>query len=122
MSMTFEPAQRRFSVSGGSAHAPARLRRWAVGLARAAVVAIVIGVVPVTVSYAVGRANLVEDNWLGFLSATMLIAGLLASLAGFVLAVAAKVSHERWLRLWLPLSIFPTLVGLLALGEAILWE
>jgi hypothetical protein len=86
------------------------------------VVAIVIGVVPVTVSYAVGRANLVEDNWLGFLSATMLIAGLLASLAGFVLAVAAKVSHERWLRLWLPLSIFPTLVGLLALGEAILWE
>ena len=120
--MAFEPAPRRFLVTGGPAHAPVRLCRWAVGLARAAVVAIVIGVAPVGVSYAIGRVSAVEDNWLGFLSATMLIAGLLASLAGFALAVAAKVSHERWRRLWLPLSIFPIFVALLALGEAILWE
>ncbi len=120
--MAFHPAPRRFLVTEGSAHAPVRLCRWAVGLASGAVAAVVIGVAPVGVSYAIGRASAVDDNWLGFLSATTVIVGLLASLAGFALAIAAMVSHERWLRLWLPLSIFPIFVGLLALGEAILWE
>jgi uncharacterized membrane protein len=51
-----------------------------------------------------------------------LIAGLLASLAAFALAVFAKVKHERWALLWLPLSVFPALCAFLLVGEAFWWE
>jgi hypothetical protein len=37
-------------------------------------------------------------------------AGMLLSLAAFVSAIVAKVRHERWALLWLPLLLFPVLV------------
>ncbi len=37
-------------------------------------------------------------------------AGGLLSLAAFALAVVAKVKHERWALLWLPLLLFPALI------------
>jgi hypothetical protein len=35
---------------------------------------------------------------------------MLLSLAAFVSGVVAKVRHERWVLLWLPLPLFPVLV------------
>lgn len=66
------------------------LARGAVGLATAAAVLVALGVA-------------------GFGGAG---AGVLASLAAFVMAVVAKVKHERWALLWLPLLLFPVLVVL----------
>ncbi len=37
-------------------------------------------------------------------------AGGLLSLAAFASAVVAKVKHERWALLWLPLLLFPALI------------
>ena len=37
-------------------------------------------------------------------------AGALLSLAAFVAAVVAKVKHERWALLWLPLMLLPVLL------------
>jgi len=36
--------------------------------------------------------------------------GALLSVAAFVMAAAAKVKHERWAPLWLPLLLFPALL------------
>ena len=38
-------------------------------------------------------------------------AGTVLALAAFVTAVVAKVKHERWALLWLPLLLFPVLVA-----------
>jgi hypothetical protein len=47
---------------------------------------------------------------------------LAASLAAFALALAAKIKHERWALLWLPLSLFPAFLAFLVLGELFWWE
>ena len=36
--------------------------------------------------------------------------GMVVSFAAFAVAVVAKVKHERWALLWLPLLLFPTLI------------
>jgi hypothetical protein len=74
------------------------------------------------VAYAIGGWDAIEDTWVGFLGVVSLLGGLLASLAAFALAVVAKVKHERWSLLWLPLSVFPALFAFLVLGEAFWWE
>jgi hypothetical protein len=74
------------------------------------------------VAYAIGGSDAIEDTWVGFLGVVALLGGLLASLAAFALAVVAKVKHERWTLLWLPLSVFPALLAFLVLGEAFWWE
>jgi hypothetical protein len=38
-------------------------------------------------------------------------AGAVLSLAAFVTAVVAKVKHERWALLWLPLLLLPVLLA-----------
>lgn len=96
--------------------------RWAVGVAAAAAVAIATSLAIFAVAYAIGGSGATEDNWVGFLVAVSLLGGLLASLAGFALALVAKVKHERWGLLWLPLSVFPALLAFLVLGEAFWWE
>lgn len=96
--------------------------RWAVGLAAAAAVVIATAAAIFAVAYAIGGSGATEDNWVGFLVMVLLFGGLLASLAAFALAVVAKVKHERWARLWLPLSVFPALLAFLVLGEALWWE
>ena len=53
--------------------------------------------------------------------ATVASVGLVGSLAAFVLAIIAKVRHERWALLWLPLCVFPAFALFLVLGEA-LWR
>ena len=74
------------------------------------------------IPYAVGGAEATADNWVGAIASVALLAGLPASFAAFAMAVAARIRHERWVLLWLPLSVFPALVAFLALGEAFWWE
>jgi len=49
-------------------------------------------------------------------------AGDLGALAAFVLAIVAKIRHERWTLLWLPLGVLPAVIVFLVLGEAFWWE
>jgi hypothetical protein len=120
--MTVAPVPGHAPHSGGPTPAHSRLIRWAVGLAAAVAVAIASSFVIFALAYAVGGSGATEDNWVGFLVAVLLLGGLLASLAAFALAVVAKVKHERWALLWLPLSLFPALLAFLVLGEALWWE
>src|SRR3972149_11316406 len=109
-------------LSVGPAPAHSGLARWAVGLAGAVVVAIAASFAIFAVALAIGGSRATADNWVGFLGMVSLLGGLLASLAAFALAVVAKVKHERWALLWLPLSVFPALLAFLLLGEAFWWE
>jgi len=120
--MAVAPVPGHAPISVGPAHAHSRLARWAVGLAGAVVVAIAVSYTIFAVAYAIGGSSATEDNWVGFLGMVSLLGGLLASLAAFALAVVAKVKHERWTLLWLPLSVFPALLAFLLLGEAFWWE
>jgi hypothetical protein len=97
-------------------------RKWAVGLAVAAAVAIATSFAILAVAYAIGGSGATEDNWVGFLVMVSLLGASLASLAAFALAIVAKVKHERWAPLWLPLSVFPALLAFVVLGEALWWE
>jgi hypothetical protein len=97
-------------------------RTWAVGLAVAAAVAIATSFAILAVAYAIGGSGATEDNWVGFLVMVSLLGASLASLAAFALAIVAKVKHERWAPLWLPLSVFPALLAFVVLGEALWWE
>ena len=101
--MAMNPVAGHAPVSGGPA-AHSHLERWAGGLAAA----VAIGVV---VSYAIFFAVLamggtVGDNWVGYLGGVSLVGGLVVPLVAFALAIVAKVKHERWRLLWLPLSVF----------------
>ena len=109
-------------ITMGPAHAHSGLARWAVGLAGAVVVAFAVTFAMFAVALAIGGSDAIEDNWVGFLGMVSLYGGSLASLAAFALAVVARVKHERWAPLWLPLSLFPALLAFLLLGEAFWWE
>lgn len=121
-SMTVGPVSGQTPISAGPAHVHTRVARWAVGLAEAATVVLVVGFGVLGVAYVVGGSGAVEDTWVGALAAASLYGGLVASLTGFVLAVVAKVKHEGWSLLWLPLSLFPALAVLVVLVEAFWME
>ncbi len=120
--MRAAPVSGHAPISVGPAHAPSRLARWAVGLAAAAAVAIGTSFAIFAVAYAIGGSGATEDNWVGFLVGVSLLGALLTSLAAFALALVAKVKHERWALLRLPLSVFPALLAFLVLGETLWWE
>ena len=99
------------------------------GAARAAIVLAEFVVAVVVVSYAVffvalaaGGDDAISDTWVGAQAGLVLLGGLLVSLVAFGLAVTAKVRQERAKLLWLPLSVFPTLVALLVLAELFIME
>ncbi|MBK9178073.1 MAG: hypothetical protein IPM45_00635 [Acidimicrobiales bacterium] len=96
------------------------MARWAVGLAAAVVVVIVVSYAMLAVAYAIGGDDAISDTWIGYLAGYSLIGGLLASLVALALAVVAKSTHERWTLLWLPLSVFPALFATVVLLET-LW-
>jgi hypothetical protein len=99
-----------------------RFARWGVGIAAAVAVAILVSAAIFALAYAVGGSGATEDNWVGFLGAVSLLGGLVASFAAFALALAAKIKHEQWALLWLPLLLFPALLAFLVLGELFWWE
>lgn len=96
--------------------------RWAVALAAAVAVVLVVSYAVFGVAYLVGGVEAIEDSGVGLLGAVALFGGLLASLVAFVLAVVAKVRHERRTLLWLPLSLFPVLVAVVVVVETFWME
>jgi uncharacterized membrane protein HdeD (DUF308 family) len=112
--MTAQPVSSRTSVPAGRDRAHTHLAWW--------VVVILVSAVIFAVAYAVGGPGATEDNWVGFLGVVSLLGGLVASLAAFALALAAKIKHEQWALLWLPLLLFPALLAFVVLGELFWWE
>ena len=104
----------------GSGHA--QLPRWAVTIASAVAVAIVMSFAIFGLAFAVGGWGAIDDTWVGFIVVASLLGALAASLVAFVLAVMARVKHERWRLLWLPLLLFPAILAFLVLGELFWWE
>jgi hypothetical protein len=100
----------------------ARLALWGVGIATAVAIAVLVSAAIFAVAYAVRGPGATEDNWVGLLVAVSLLGGLVASLAAFAVALAAKIKHEWWALLWLPLLLFPALLAFLVLGELFWWE
>ena len=84
--------------------------------------AIAASLAAVGIAYAIGAESAVEDTLLGWVLMSMAVMGFLGSLGAFLAAIVAKVKHEPWALLWLPLSAFPTLLAFLVLGEAFWWE
>ena len=108
---------------------PANQSAGASGAARVAIALAAFVVIVVAVSYAIffvalaaGGDDAISDTWVGAQAAFVLLGGLLVSLVALVLAVAAKVRQEPAKLLWLPLSVFPTLVALLVLAELFVME
>lgn len=118
--MTADPVPGPARTSAGPARGHSRVARWAVGLAAGVAVVIVVSYTIFAVAYAAGGEDAVSDNWVGFLGAVALLGGLVVSLAALVLAVAARVRHEQWPLLWLPLALFPVLFTVVVLVET-LW-
>ena len=116
--MAVRPVVGPAPVSGDPAHS--LLDRWAVGLAAA--VAIVVSVSYAIFFIAIAIGGRVDDTWVGYLGGVSLVGGLLVSLVAFALAVVAKVKHERWGLLWLPLSVFPALLAIVVIAEAFWME
>ena len=120
--MTVNPFSDPAHFSSGLDHGHTRLAVWAVGLAAAVVVVVVVAYAIFAVAWAVGGQDAVSDNWVGILGGVALIGGLAFSFAAGVLAVVAKYRHEDWALLWLPLSVFPVLLVLVVLAETFLME
>jgi hypothetical protein len=121
-SMTADPVSSRASLPAGYDRAHTRLARWAVGMAAAVAVTILVSAAIFAMAYAIGGPGATEDNWVGLLGVVSLLGGLVASLAAFTLALAAKIKDEQWALLWLPLFLFPALLAFLVLGELFWWE
>ena len=109
-------------ASAGRGHPHGRLARWAVRLSAVFGAASAASIAAVVTAYAVGAESAVEDTLLGASLAIIAFTGGLGSFAAFALAIVARVKHERWALLWLPLSVFPALLAFLVLGEAFWWE
>jgi hypothetical protein len=109
-------------VPAGRDRVHTRLARRGVGIAVAVAIAILVSAAILAVAYALGGPAATEDNWVGFFGAVSLLGGAVASLAAFALALAAKIKHEQWALLWLPLLLFPVLLTFLVLGELFWWE
>ena len=111
--MTAHPVSGRASVPAGRDSVHTRLTRWGFGIAAAVAITILVSGAIFAVAYAVGGPGATEDNWVGLIAAVSLLGGLVASLAAFALALAAKIKHEQWALLWLPLLLFPALLAFL---------
>jgi hypothetical protein len=91
--------------------------RWAVRLAGAVVVVLVISYATLGIAYATGGSDAVEDTWVGYLAGVSLIGGLGLAFVAFILALLGRATRQRWPLLWLPLSLFPALVTIVAVAE-----
>ena len=120
--MTVAPVPGHVSVPTGNGHPHGRLARLAVHLSIVFGAASATSIAAVVIAYAVGVESAVEDTLLGASLGVTAFVGFLGSLAAFLAAVVAKVRHEPWTMLWLPLCMFPALLAFLVIGEAFWWE
>lgn len=117
-----EPTAGRAPSSTGPAQRQTRLARWAVGIAVAVVVLVGVSYAIFGLAWALGGEDAVSDTFVGYLAGFALVAGMLASLAAMVMAIVAKVKHQRRTLLWLPMGLFPALLVVVALVEALWME
>jgi hypothetical protein len=85
-------------------------------------VVLVFGAVLSAGAWLIGGEDAVFDNWVGVTVVVALFVGLFGSLAALVTAVFAGLRHEPWPRLWLPLLTFPSVVVVVGLLEALVFE
>lgn len=97
-----------------------RLAQWAVGIASAATGLVITDIV-VLGAYVLFQGR-IDDTWVGAAGAVALFAGLLAAFVAFSLGIAARIKHDHWMGLRLPMSLFPILALALVLGELFWWE
>jgi len=86
-----------------------RLDRAAVGMAAAAVVMIGVGMTALGI-VGFNADDEAFDNWKGVVVMVGLFGGVIVSIGAFVLSVAAKLLHERWVWLWFPLLFAPAFI------------
>jgi hypothetical protein len=86
------------------------LARWAIGIAGGALAVIVVSYSIFGLTWAIAGEDAVSDNFVGYLAGFALVAGLLASLVAFVMALVAHVKQQRKALLWLPMVLLPTLI------------
>ena len=97
-----------------------RLAQWAVGTASTAVgllIAVLVFFGTVTVF-----GGHIGDNWVAIVGMIGIAVGLAGSVVAFLMALAARVKHDHWQGLRLPITLFPVLLILLAVGELFWWE
>lgn len=104
--------------------APVRsgMSRWAVGLAAAVAVLVLVFGVAFAIAYASKGTAGFTDNWLGSLGAVALYFELFVSLVAFSMAITVKIRHEKWAWIWLPLIAFPGLLVLIVLSDLLWWQ
>ena len=120
--MTASPVPGHVLVPTGHDLPPGRLARWAVGLSAVFGVASAASIAAVGIAYAVGVESAIDDTVLGWFLGCTALTGFVGSFAAFLAAIVAKVRHEPWALLWLPLCVFPALLAFLVLGDALWWE
>jgi hypothetical protein len=98
------------------------LARWAIGIAGAVVTVLAVSYSIFGLTWAFSGEDAVSDTFVGYLAGYALLGGLLASLVAFVMAVVARVKHQRLALLWLPMVLFPALVIIVALVETLWME
>lgn len=120
--MTDNPVSGQIRIGTGASHTSSRLASWAVGIAAVVLTLDVLSGAIFAVAYAREGSAGISDNWVGFLSAVALLGGLLVSPIAFVMAITAKIKHEKWVWLWFPLFLFPVLLAFVVFGEVFWWE
>lgn len=118
--MSVDPVPRSAPLPAGHEHTG--LARWAVGIATATATVVAVSYTIFAVAYAVGGDDAVSDTWVGYVAGFALLGGLGAALFAFLLAAAAKLRHEQWRWLRLPLALFPVLAGATLLAEVFWME
>jgi ABC-type transport system involved in cytochrome c biogenesis permease component len=99
-----------------------RLVNWASGLA------IFVGIMDLIaggvfiIAYIHGGADATSDNWVGMLTAVVLLGGLAISFLAFVIALIAHKQTEEWTGLLLPVLLLPVTLAFIAGGEFFWWE
>jgi len=120
--MTIARVSHDVAAPSGDSRLLGRLARWAVRLSVVCGTASAVSVAIIAIAYTVGVESAVEDTRLAWFLGLMALTGFVGSFAAFLTAIVATVKHEPWTAVWLPLCLFPALLGLLVLGEALWWE
>lgn len=120
--MTVAPVSGHAPAQTGHGHPDGRFAQWALRLSAVFGAAFVASIAVLVLAYAFGVEGAVEDTLLGLILAIAAATGFLGSFAAFLVAIVAKVKHERWTVLWVPLCMFPAFLVFLVLGEAFWWE
>ena len=106
----------------GTAHPISGMARCAVGIATAVLILDALTAAVFIVAFTVGGSEAVSDNWVGMFVAIAMLGGFIVALVAFVLAITVKIKGGEWVRLRLPLFLFPALFTFLLLGEFFWWE